>query len=113
MTCDGCLNAVKRSLNKNLGPKIISIEGDLTEQVIIITKNNNYNSTIIQLLHYCQFCVKALSYKLSSIFSHFFATTLIVHSLNRQSVTVKLNGSESLEEVLELVKKAGKETSVF
>ena len=33
MTCDGCLNAVKRSLNKNLGSKILSIEGDLNEQV--------------------------------------------------------------------------------
>lgn len=35
MTCNGCLDAVKRSLNKNLGPdKIKSIEGDLNEQVL-------------------------------------------------------------------------------
>jgi len=62
MTCNGCLDAVKRSLNKNLGPdKIKSIEGDLKEQ----------------------------------------------------SVTVKTTGPESEGEVLEIVKKAGKDCHVF
>lgn len=33
MTCNACLEAVKRSLNKSLGSRIISIEGNLEEQV--------------------------------------------------------------------------------
>ena len=33
MTCNACLEAVKRSLNKSLGSRLLSVDGDLQEQV--------------------------------------------------------------------------------
>lgn len=33
MSCNACLEAVKRSLTKSLGDRLLAVDGDLTEQV--------------------------------------------------------------------------------
>lgn len=52
MTCNGCLEAVKRSLNKNLGPdKLVSVVGDLEEQSVTVqTKGPEDEQQVLALV---------------------------------------------------------------
>ena len=36
MPCEGCVNAIKRSLNKTYGSELISVDADLASQIVKI-----------------------------------------------------------------------------
>ena len=52
MTCNACLEAVKRSLNRSLGPeKLVSVTGDLQEQSVVVqTKGPEDEQQVLNLV---------------------------------------------------------------
>ena len=51
MTCNACLEAVKRSLNRSLGEKLVSVTGDLQEQSVIVqTKGPEDEQQVLALV---------------------------------------------------------------
>lgn len=41
LPCDGCVNAVKRSLNKTYGTELANVDADLKTQLVKITISRN------------------------------------------------------------------------
>lgn len=42
MPCEGCVNAIKRSLNKTYGDQLVAVDTDLSTQLVKVSLNKEY-----------------------------------------------------------------------